>query len=435
MLLIWLSHLVLSIEDTTADLKPPYEITSMNTVGFWEFGGSSLVHEDIIMLVPPIQYHKGFLWTNVEIPQGKWGIRYNMRVSEGVGGGFAIWFVDRYGADGELHGGPNSFLGIGIFATIKSYGAGRHNIYFNFIQSTDAQEYKYDNLPKPDAIEMFSDEPFELEIKYDKNMITITYNKKQIISKKLDIDLSQLYTGITAATYRETSRIDVKSIEFILEEFSPIIDVNKVRNDVSMGQHHSAYFKPEHQSLLRGDQFNITLEELSKYVATGGIDSASYTTPKAEMFRVLDVIEELNAQAYQVASFSELNMFVKNNLLPYSEKWQKRTLKVIERVQEARNVAGAAYNFTTEIIKTFNSTLRQSVLKANMKIISLTEVLNENAELGIAEDEKFHEISKEVHNTKLYRILTYIALAEIVILALYVASLKIPFVHTYMLGY
>ena len=104
---------------TTADLVPPFESPDQRRIGYWEFSGAAKIFPESIMLVPPIQFHKGSAWTNVEVPGGDWSLALALRVSASdAGGGAALWFVDTYGADGPINGGPSRFKGLGVLVNV-----------------------------------------------------------------------------------------------------------------------------------------------------------------------------------------------------------------------------------------------------------------------------------------------------------------------------
>ena len=66
-------------------------------------GGAAMDTRETVMLVPPVQYHKGFLWSNFELPSGKWRMETDISIKEGTGGGgIGFWFTDKFVQRGNL---------------------------------------------------------------------------------------------------------------------------------------------------------------------------------------------------------------------------------------------------------------------------------------------------------------------------------------------
>ena len=122
---------------TTADLDPPFDDVDGRSVGLWEVGGAAEIHGSRVMLVPPIQYHRGCAWTNVQVPSGDWSLTTKLQIYEtDGGGGFGVWIVDKYNADGPIYGGPLEFKGLSITGSVsETRGTGRMMLDFMVMQS------------------------------------------------------------------------------------------------------------------------------------------------------------------------------------------------------------------------------------------------------------------------------------------------------------
>jgi hypothetical protein len=44
----------------------------VNRIAYWDVGGSAMIEEDQIILVPPIQYRTGYAENAPPLPYGKW---------------------------------------------------------------------------------------------------------------------------------------------------------------------------------------------------------------------------------------------------------------------------------------------------------------------------------------------------------------------------
>ena len=100
-----------------------------------------------------------------------------------------------------------------------------------------------------------------------------------------------------------------------------------------------------------------------------------FPTTEANAEYLLDIVNEMNNVMLDVASYSYVNDFVQNTILPYSQKWHIRTLKIIEQLREARNVYGAMWNYTDIMLNSFKNDINNTALKTKLKIDSLADLL------------------------------------------------------------
>jgi len=410
-----------SLSSTLADLIPPFTIEEDRKIGYWSFGGQSIIQESQVMMVPPIQFTKGYAWTNVEIPQGDWSILYEMQVSEGTtGGGFAFWFTDKYGADGPIHGGPSVFRGIGIAVSVVQLNDDTSRLAFYYLHNKGSTSFDIKDLPDPlDVVQFSKRKKILIEVDFSGNKVTVSASTdphthmKQVFSQEFSVDLSQNYIGITAQSDVYTSRIDLYSVKFTVNKIS------ESQREVSFGHNApSGYYTPADSSLFRSPTLKLTSKELEKL--NEGIESES------DADTVLKIIDELNSASSYVASFKDVNGFVRNTIQPYSQKWHKRTLKIVENVRSARDVMGAAWNYTNQMMLAFNSTVKQSVLKTNIKIIDLAELIAEENEKGVDADGRLEDIRKEGQHNSAINLMMYVSVTEFVVSVIAFALFQIP---------
>ena len=406
---------------TTADLEPPFYVEEERVVGLWEMGGSAEIHDSYIMLAPPIQYRKGCAWTNVQVPTGDWELTIRMHVHEtNGGGGFGVWLVDKYNADGPLNGGPLSFKGLGVIASVSQIpDTSKMRLDVFTLQSSKREET---GTPEPACVIPFSRrEPFELKLSFVQNTVALSFDGKEHFRDTLRCNLSKRYIGVTAANDRRTSRVDLLGVEFtLLDEVKLEWHGEKIQ-----GTANDQYVPPETMPLLRKPAFNITTEEL-KAASTGA------EVTEATLDRLFDVIEEMNGAVFEVASFSDVNTFVRNSIERFSEKWQKRTMRMVERVRDARDVAGAARNYTELMIRNFKSELQASQKKASGKIMTLAEIFNELSESGIDESGQLSGYVNQVNRSRAVTVIIWLSMAEVVAVVLFFIVVNLPFVKKRM---
>lgn len=414
---------------TNGDLNPPFETDADGNVKNWEIGGSAAAFNDKIILVPPIQYRQGLVWTQVAIPTGSWSITYNLTLREtNGGGGFAFWFANKYGASGPIYGGPSMFKGLGLLVSIKK----NNELFLILVQSNGRDELNIDELPAADEIVRYvPDEPFTFKVSFENGMVKVYYNNKVVIKQELTVALAKRYIGISAGCRKHFTRIDLNNVAFHLHDDEEMETHEQTIGDNKMN---AQIENPEESFTLRNPAFNLTQQEFNKFEELNKDKLDIEKTTEAKATTVLDVIEEINAASFDVASYSELNDFIQENILPYTQKWQRRTLKIVERVQKARDVAGAAMNSTQELLTLFNTTLIEKVFKTSDKILSLSDFMNEIANKGVDEDGELETMVNKAKSSSTIRIITIFSIFELIVLVVLLIISQFPFVKRKLIG-
>ena len=400
---------------TTADLVPPFESPDQRRIGYWEFSGAAKIFPESIMLVPPIQFHKGSAWTNVEVPGGDWSLALALRVSASdAGGGAALWFVDTYGADGPINGGPSRFKGLGVLVNVGFDGG----LEIRVLQSGSRDE-DHANLPPPVANLEFADgRLFELKVEFSGTQLVVLIDNVEVHREVLLYNLAKLFIGITAATDRRVARVDLAGVKFDLDTSGYVEELQN--HQYVLKDHIPPRYQPKEATRLRKPSFNITIDELQAYEEQGRYVRES--SPN----RLFDVIEELGNATQYVASYGELSAFVRETIMPFSEKWQRRTMKMVERARHARNVTGAAVNYTRDMINAFKAELGANAIRTTQKIFNLESILADVAEGGIDETGELQRMVNDVSNSKTMRTVVIVSLAELAGLIIFLIFVNIP---------
>jgi hypothetical protein len=254
----------------------------------------------------------------------------------------------------------------------------------------------------------------------------LSFDGSEIARSPLEANLTETYVGITAVSESRVSKINLLSVEFQVSELGEKIGS---RTGVAWNPNPASHFSPPESGPMRKPYFNLTLEEYNKRRAANDIVNS-----EASVDRLFDVIDEVNAASFEVASFSELNAFVNDKLMRYSEKWHRRTIKIVERVQQSRNVSGVAWQYTQSMLQTFNATLKDSVLKASGKIGDLSDLLREQSELGIDEGRGIGHIAEAVTRSRLIGFFVWMSGIEMVALTAFLLTANVPSVRSDLLG-
>ncbi|KAH0788091.1 Legume-like lectin family protein [Histomonas meleagridis] len=428
----------LTLLKTTADLVPPFETTENGGIGLWEFTGSAGLVDDVILLVPPVQYSAGSAWTNSQIPTGEWSVTYKIKIYEGSGGGgFGIWFVDKYGAYGQLHGGPEVFKGFGLTGTIITNDNRSHSLKLSFLENDGTTSYDYSTLPDPIFYKFHraDDLSFEFRFNYKNLVITLTEANKhtKLFQKDITVPYQNNYMGISANSDQFTTRIDLLSIKFKLNlsdkrKSSDNEDEKMNTRDATLSnKDKTGKYQPKETILLRNPVFSATTEALQSLSQQG--EQFSNDMIDVTVQKVLNIISEMTFASTDVASFTELNDFITRTLSPHAQKWQKRTIRMVDQVKQSRDIFETAFDSTKDILENWNATIISNTEKATKHVYGLDDLLKREAEMEIEETEE--GLKAAVEGSGLVKALIGIACAEIVMMALLFVALRSGKVHLF----
>ena len=414
MLLLALPVCSLSVR-MNADLSPPFYPSDNGRIGYWEFSGAAQVNHNSIMLVPPIQFRKGGAWTNVEVPSGDWSINLQFQItSSDAGGGFGLWIIDKYGANGPLNGGPDHFCGLAILANVIN----SNSIQLRVLQSSSPVVDQTSNLPDSVATVNFTEnEPFTITAQFSGASLILLLRGAEVHRVSVQENLAKLFIGVTAATDQRVARFDLISASFDLDTGGFAEELRKHEKQM---QTNDAHYSPNRNLLLRQPAFNLTVTELQNRDFTRG------TRPEATISHLFDIIEELGTAVNGVASYSELSAFIRETLVPYTEKWQRRTMRMVDRVREARDVAGAASNYTRDMVNAFKAELGAEAIRTTEKIYNLESILSDIARGGVDETGELGQLVLGVNKSRVMQFVFFVSAAEFVVLVCFLLFAHTP---------
>ncbi|KAH0791632.1 Legume-like lectin family protein [Histomonas meleagridis] len=420
----------LSSSGNSENLSPPFEPTEQGDVGYWEVGGSTVIYPDKIMLIPPIQYRQGFLWAKFMSPRGPWSVSFQIDFGYGNdGGGFNFLINNKFGDYGPIFGGPSKFVGISFIGSLTT-NQKTDFLNLRLIQSTGEKSYTVDNLPDPMvSIAIQKNNPLLIKLEIKNGNISAYIDSVQYISQPLQITPFDHFIGLTASS-------DTYFTEIYLHQIS--IEAQKLSmHNHTLGDHkNQRSIDHDRITSYRNPIFNNTVSELQKLhsINPKGLSDVTETTD-ASVDKVLNVIDEINEVTFDIPSFSELTGFVQDNLMTTVRRWQRRTLKIVERAQDARNVAGSAIESTEEVLDFFNYTLRSKVFKTNEQIMEFQELLVQLALDGIDEGDVMSKMADRVNKSSAIRIVVLGSIIELLLLAGFFAALNIPAIRRKLLSW
>lgn len=394
--LMFLLLISLVISEQTADLLPPFYPNDKNRIGFWDLGGSSHAYDDHIVLLPPMQFHKGSVWSSLPIPYGEWSIDFNLNLTifdnfrnDDYDSGFSFWLIDSYGTDGQLFGGPNKFHGIGVCGSIvldltKDYP---FLLRFRILQSNQTIINGIQYLPFT-SFDLPS-KPFTLRIQLNQTTISLLSIENDhpttILSETIRVDLKNAWLGLTTLSNTNIFLIDLLHAKFNTIDYTKRLRRSKGTQFLSK---QAGQFTPTHKSILRNPSFSFMKEQIKRFKELNGSISGQNEQTCLDVLKSCDEIAEV---VDGTLSYSQLADFVRKTMIPYAQSWQKRTFKIVERVEETKQILSDAFNQTNAMIYIFNQTITEMTKKTDKKIYKLVELLEtEDKNLFTDEPDTIH---------------------------------------------
>jgi hypothetical protein len=358
---------------SSPDLSPPFYVTTKGRIGYWLISDPSIIREDLIILVPPIQHRWGHAWCTLPLPPGEWSIDFTLSITEGTGGGgFAIWLIDQFAMTGPFYGGPSSFSGVAVTGAVFANDNGSTYLNLDIVQSKKTETHRpFNETHLPMASFSLSRDPFTLRIRVSPDFIRVSrvFSTDLVIpltSANLTVNLGNAWIGISAVSDMFTSRIDLRSAKFDSLNFLDFTSTNAIQKAL----HQPRIETP--RTVYRHPCFELMTAEI------GNLTSEDREKTAAE---VLAVVREFADVVPDVATFGQLNRFVKRSLETFVVGWHRRTFKMMERAAATRAVFWAAFNQTQALVELFNSSVYQMVNKTETKIVRLSDFL-ENDKSG-----------------------------------------------------
>lgn len=345
---------------TIADLTPPFFQTEQKQVGVWDFGGVSTIYEDKIILAPPIQYHQGSAWSHMPIPSTNWSALFEFGIEDGTGGGaIGIWIINQFGINESITNKEPNITGIVVLAHINK----------DKIEIQLAQPEITNNFTVP-----IINSGVILYLSFSSGSVTIgdidpeTKEINNQITCNLTTKLSDKYLGVTAQSDEYTSLITIRRITFDIGSFSGN-EIHNIANEIISADPHVV---PKILHRLRNPMFVSMRTELEEYEKNRGNLNFYNSTTLNELLAAIDEIAEVNDD---VATFNDLMDFVQNTITPFTQSWHKRTNKIVEYAEKAKEMTEEACKSVSLIANEFTSIKNQTLVKTELKLASIQREL------------------------------------------------------------
>ena len=395
----------------TADLSPPYYPTERNRVGYWQIAGAAVASEDFVQLVLPGSRAAGGVWCNLPLPYGEWSIDFRLKIGGSGAGGFALWLIEEHGAMGEFYGGPSTFKGVAIVGVVsRESGALRVKI----VQSKGEEKHACFGASDQFAGEFRLDsDEIELRLRVSSDRVEVVHGESAV-SEPLEVPLGKAWLGVTGMDSEGGTRIDVVSGRFAVVEY-----MNQQKGHGGSRKRSRSHGRSQRDNrVLRNPTFAMMRKEIDSVIqAKGALDGDKGVED------VLKVCDEFADVLSDIPTFSDVNDFVRRQLGPYAQGWQRRSFKNVEQMHNTRRLLFMALNQSVDLLLRFSTSINEMGQKTDQKLGKLRDLL--------AEVDENNEIGTMVTSgqSKYVSVMMYTAIVELVLVVLFYVVQGIPCVH------
>ena len=339
-----------------ADLVPPFiGDESGRRLGMWDLFGSSLIYDDHILLTPPIQYRTGSIWLSAASPVGNWSMQIDVSIHKQNGGMFAIWLSKTFGPEQSISTTMSANDPV-IVAKVEQNGT----IEFVLIEPTRHAKSLHVVTSNPILNFYFAAGRAVVGIINDET--------KDIVDMfEFSVDMRNRFVGIQAQTDERVSEIAVQSVTFHVsdtrEKWTAVNGTTRVSGD--------GRYLPAIVPVLRNPAFFAMRIELTELEKTRGDLSGAASSALS----LITVIDELNQVSADVASFNDLNTFLKMTISPYVETWAKRSNRISACLDEARMMTTSTGETARALAADVGSMINKTITKTGCGINSLQSEL------------------------------------------------------------
>jgi hypothetical protein len=376
--------ILVPVFSTIPALIPPFQVDIDGNVDDWIFSGFSLVKTNEIVLAPPLAGHRGGAWLSTPVVNKGFTYEVSLTLScFASGGSFGIWLAAHFGADGEICGGPRSFRGVAVLGKVVVDENDTQYIQLTSI-AADNDDIAAKSDSPPFAILPVPGSEMNLTIhvssKDGRNYVVAARSSPKWAAKA-EIDHPnpprRFFIGVTAMNLRYFMKVALRAVRF--SNTTAFNESDAVFASLNPDPHVDF----PRSGRLQSHRFSLLEQEMDAMNES--------EIPESNFSHLLHVIDELNAAAYDVASFKELNRFLQQNLQPYAEKWQKRSIKVLLYTVFMSNSVSKLLERNRALFRQFNSSAEVITSRSKQNMEDLGQLVRDAADQSNAEYDYFVE--------------------------------------------
>ncbi|OHT15770.1 hypothetical protein TRFO_13753 [Tritrichomonas foetus] len=382
--LLLLPHFV-SSTDNIAERK--FVSSTKKFKNSWEYGGYTTYNHTTnhFQIVTGEKYSEGFLWFSNRLPREKWNIRAVFEYElDSQFNQFAIWITSKYGPSGDIFGGPSSFSGIAVLCRIKSKNLeievreGFENETFN--QITFNPEFTFNvNSPKL-YFNLSLTERNHLQIFFKCNeKETLIFNNKPVTL------LSHFWLGVTSLNSQDGKPLYVNSIK--IHGLKP-------------------KFIPQSESTKKFNETN----SIFTY-----IKALEYDKNDPKYFDAIKLIEILVNSSNKMLRSKYLTKFTCQQLLPYADSWQRRSLSATNNAKFLRGIIREELDLVEAQVENLGYLIHRTFRKFQAELSYIEQDIMYELFNEYIYDKSIRKAHKQIHN-RIPKFLLLFSICEVIFL-------------------
>jgi hypothetical protein len=404
-----LASLILALRGVpSADLTPPFYANQKNRIGYWEVSGSAIVHEDFVLLTPPIQERHGAVWNTLPPPHLSWSLNVSLQITSGTGGGgFGLFLIDEFGGAGDFYGGPSVFTGVAAVGAVFINDSGVAELKVALVSSNSSTTFApFSEHASYDQIHLLSSAPFTVQFAVTASNFSFSAFGSTITTP-LPVDISRCWFGVTAGCDDYTSRVDLLGVAYAQAEYLESLKADSLSHQGARAYRSAGTPRPS--PILRNPSFSSLKAELR------GLREGAPPVEK-DALAVLAAVEEIGGALADCATYAGLSALVGRSLTRITQFWYRRAFKVGEICGDTRSHLVAAMHDTVGLLADLNSSVSK-MRKTDRKLVNLTEFLGAEFFDGVA----LPDVA-----TDQFWWMRYFVLGELLFAAVLLTSVSVP---------
>ena len=360
-----------------------------NYSGDWELGGNAEVVDGILQFPEDLRFGDGYAWLTQRLPSEKWRCRVTMNLTS-IGpnnfGKVGIWLTKDFGTTGEIFGGPSKFYGFAILVMIVE-----NKIDIETRENDGHEEFKGNEFaPKFNCT--LKNPVVDFEIEYQSPVlrvnVTADQNEYVVFHEKPRVKVRRHWFSISSNSITRKEPILVNSVLF---------SGNKV---------------PQTQEMINTRK-NQTLPILSSLYHQ--VKENKSDIHILEMIQCLDEVLELSSS---LSSADEVLEVVSDKILSFSDKWQRRSINLTNKVFDLRMNIKSRLMDAEDAFNALLGDLQMDILNFQDEIQKIESDMYFQVLEGYSLSKSIKQEKKDVKKSFLPRCLMYTSIIEIIIVVL-----------------
>lgn len=361
------------LSQSNSPLNRLYITKNRHFSGDWEYGGESKLTNDEIYLIGKTPNTTGFVWSLNKTTHPRWSADASLSFAdESKNSQFGLWLTTHFNVTGPIFGGPGIFYGVALLGLFN----GSH-INIELIENDQKEHFN-----KTDFAPTFS---------------------QYIVNKTINIRIDKTNQSL--------------KIELIHDDNSTIIFNDKMRVKLDKGNFAITGQNDDIPSpiilnsvFMNGEQSKEKIKDVNKSVETSEY-LKKYSSPTID--NILNIFDYVNQKIYKVSDVDDLSSIILEAFLPFSDRWQRRSIKLQKSTSSLKSKIFQELNVTSHILTGFKDQLDQDFIDLKHEIQEVQSELYFGVYDNYKMNRNLKDTKKEIKKGGISRVLMFIIMIEV----------------------